>query len=181
AGVVAYLQRADLARLRVNHPGVPDTAGDAVRQPLRTRLLTPARAALAFVTVMVVLSPIGLLAPGGAFGEAAPADLDLKKYGLSTIPKALEKYNGWWSHTLLGGYGFNSGDHPTVGYVVSAVVGTAVVATAIFLVGTLVRLVLRRRGHRPAAGPGEPGGSGGPRERGGSGEPAAAEQVGARP
>lgn len=168
AGVVAYLQRADIARLRVNHPGIPDTAGDAVRQPLRTRLLTPARTALAFVAVMVVLSPIGLLAPGGAFGEAAPADLDLKKYGLSAIPKGLEKYNGWWSHTLLGGYGFTSGDHPTVGYVVSALVGIAVVATAIFLVGTLVRLVLRRRGHRPAGDPG------------GSGESSAAERVGAR-
>lgn len=165
-GVVAYLQRADIARLRVNHPGIPDAAGDTVRQPLRTRVLTPARTALAFVTVMVVLSPIGLLAPGGAFGEDAPADLDLKNYGLSAVPKGLEKYNGWWSHTLLNGYGFNSGDHPNIGYIVSAVVGIVVVGIAIFLIGSFIQLILRRRG-RGQANTATP--------------PATAEQVGAAP
>ena len=36
---------------------------------------------------MVLLTPLGLLAPGGAFGEDAPEDLDLGKYGLSAVPE----------------------------------------------------------------------------------------------
>ncbi len=35
-------------------------------------------------------------------------------------PGGLNKYNGFWSHTLLGGYGFAGGQDPTLGYLVSA-------------------------------------------------------------
>ena len=40
-----------------------------------------------------VLTPLGLLAPGGAFGEDAPANLDLAKYHLSAVPNGLAKYS----------------------------------------------------------------------------------------
>lgn len=143
AGVVAYLQRADVTRLIPNHPGVAITSADVVGRPRR---LTPARVAVGFIAVMVALTPLGLLAPGGAFGEDSPQDLDLSKYGLNAIPSGLEKYNGYWSHSLLGGYGFNSGDHPNIGYVVSAVVGIAVIALAIFVIGRTVQFVAERRG-----------------------------------
>ena len=149
AGVVAYLQRADVSRLAINHPGIPITAADA---PARRSRLTPGRAAVGFIFVMVLLTPLGLLAPGGAFGEDAPNALNLHKLGLSAIPTGLAKYNGIWSHALLDGYGFHNGDNPDLGYVVSAIVGVAVIGMAIFLIGKLAQLLLRRRSSR-SAGP----------------------------
>lgn len=144
AGVLAYLQRADVTRLAASHPGVPVRPQDAV--PSAAGRFTPGRVALGFVALMVVLTPLGLLAPGGAFAEAAPANLDLTSLGLRSVPSGLAQYNGLWSHALLGGYGFGSGDDRVLGYLVSAVVGIAVVALVILLIGTVLRRVLARRG-----------------------------------
>ena len=148
AGVIAYLQRADVPLLRLNHPGV---ALDNFGAPRRPHRITAARAAFAFVATMVLLTPLGLLAPGNAFGETAPNDLDLGSLGLSSIPVGLERYSGFWSHTLLGDYGFASGTHPRLGYLVSAVVGTVVVALAILLMGKAAELAYGRRRIRSAA------------------------------
>jgi cobalt/nickel transport system permease protein len=141
AGVVAYLARANLPLLRINHQAVPETEAD--RAPPRK---LGWRWALVGLGVMVVLAPLGLLAPGGAFGEDAPGHLDLSRYGLRAVPAGLERYSSFWSHTLLGGYGFNSGDRPVIGYLVSAVVGIAVIAVAILAAFGVFRL-LRRDPH----------------------------------
>ncbi len=139
-GVVAYLQRANLPLLRINHPGVVDT--DEELAPTRKR---PAlRWALIGLTTMIVLSPLGLLAPGTAYGEDAPDELDLGKYGLNAIPSGLDKYNGFWKHTLLPDYGFSSGSHANLAYVLSAIFGALVVGAAIFLLVAAMRALTRR-------------------------------------
>jgi cobalt/nickel transport system permease protein len=153
AGVVTYLQRADIGRLAINHPGIAFEATEHAG-----RRLSPARVAIGFVVIMIALCPIGLLAPGGAFGEDAPSALNLHKLGLSTVPTGLSKYYGLWSHALLGGYGFHNGDHPNIGYIVSAVVGTAVIGLVIFLIGTTLQWLLRRRAASPR--PSTPQGAG---------------------
>ena len=142
AGVLAYLARADVLRLVANHPGVPIVAGDSEPRPVR---LSPGRVAAGFIAAITVLTPIGLLAPGGAFGEDAPGDLNLGTLGLSAIPEGLNRYNGFWSHTLLRGYGFADGQNLTLGYWVSAMVGIAVVGIGVFAIGRAVTLVARRR------------------------------------
>jgi cobalt/nickel transport system permease protein len=142
-GVFAYLARADPGRLATTHPRIPVTVADATA-PTRRRTLTPGRFAAGFIAVMVLLTPLGLLAPGGAFGEDAPADLDLHKLGLQAIPTGLSRYNGFWSHTLLGGYGFGDGQHANVGYILSAVVGIAVIAVPIFGLGKAIERFARR-------------------------------------
>ncbi len=141
-GVLAYLARADVTRLVPNHRGIPVTADEAAPH---SRRWTPARVAIGFIAVMVVLTPLGLLAPGGAFGEDAAGDLDVGGLGLAAVPTGLAKYNGFWSHTLLGGYGFKDGQHQDLGYILSAVVGITVVALVIFGVGKLVEHGARRR------------------------------------
>ncbi len=81
AGVIAYLQRANLPILRLNHDAVPETDAD----------LAPARAigwrwAIVGLGALVALTPLGLIAPGRAFGEDSPGDLDLHRYHLDAVP-----------------------------------------------------------------------------------------------
>lgn len=149
AGVFAYLAKSNHSVLSATHPPAATTGSTSGSR------LTPARIALGFVALMVVLTPLGLLAPGGAFGEEAPEDLDLAALGLSAIPEGMNRYTGFWSHTLLGDYGFSSGDNAVPAYWISAIVGIVVVGGAIYLLG---RLVTRGRdgtstGDRPAPGP----------------------------
>ncbi len=138
-GIIAYLQRANLPLLKLNHSDVPVTDEELVKKPMGWRW------AMIGLAVMIVLTPIGLLAPGGAFGEDVPADLDLAKYHLSAVPTGLDKFSSFWSHTLLGGYGFNSGDHPVIGYLVSAFVGILFISIFVFGFIFVVRLVTGRR------------------------------------
>jgi cobalt/nickel transport system permease protein len=125
AGIIAYLQRANLPLLRLNHAGVAVTDAELVKQRLGWRW------ALVGVAGMIALTPLGLLVPGGAFGEDAPQDLNLGKYGLHAVPEGLNRFSTFWSHAVLGGYGFHDGQHPVIGYLVSAVVG-------ILIIGVLV-------------------------------------------
>jgi cobalt/nickel transport system permease protein len=138
--IVAYLQRANLPLMRFNHPGVP--VDDAA-------LVKKARSAWSWAVIglgtMVVLTPLGLLAPGGAFGEDAPVDLNLSKYHLDAVPSGLNEYNDFWTHTVLGGYGFASGSHANLGYLLSALVGIVAVGVAVFVIVTAVRIVTGRR------------------------------------
>ncbi|MEO6703393.1 MAG: cobalt transporter CbiM, partial [Jatrophihabitantaceae bacterium] len=121
AGVLAYLQRANIALLRVNHPNVAlDEASRTSARQLKQRRLKPIQLALAAVALMVALTPIGLLAPGSAFGESSPQDLNLAKYHLSAVPDGLQRYNGFWHHAVFNGYDFGNDAHPALGYLVSA-------------------------------------------------------------
>ena len=140
--VVTYLQRANLPLMKVNHPYAPLPGEDAAP---RSRLPRPGLAAGIAVAVMALLTPLGLLAPGGAFGEDAPGDLNLHGLGLSAIPAGLNRYNGFWQHTLFPDYGFASGAHPTLAYIVSAIIGIAIVGIVIFGVALLARAVFGRR------------------------------------
>lgn len=69
AGVVAYLQRADPALLRGTAPGA--VAADAADSASGWGSTKPLWAALA---VLMILTPLGILAAGSAWGEWAPED-----------------------------------------------------------------------------------------------------------
>ena len=144
AAVVTYLQRANLPLLQVNHPGVPVDAEAAAAEGSRRRRLRPTVVAGAVMALLVVLTPLGLLAPGGAFGEDAPEDLDLQKLGLSSVPEGLNKYNGIWHNAIFNGYDFTGDSHPTLGYIISAVVGLLVVGVVVFAIAKLVALLAHR-------------------------------------
>jgi cobalt/nickel transport system permease protein len=138
-GVIAFLQRANIPVLRINHPDVHFDGEIPDRRPLGWRW------ALIGFGVLVVLTPLGLLAPGGAFGEDSPANLDLGKYNLKAVPTGLARWSSFWDHAVLRGYGFSRGEHPNIGYIVSAAVGMAVIAVGVYLVFLAVRLVGRVR------------------------------------
>ena len=142
AGVVAYLQRANLPLLRINHGVLTESGATVPRRPVRWR------GVLISLGVMVALTPIGLLAPGTAFGEGAPKDLDPHKYHLAGVPSGLRHYAGFWHNAIFSGYDFKHDAHPTVGYVVSAFVGVAAIALVVVLGFAIVRLARRSRGGR---------------------------------
>ncbi len=92
---------------------------------------------------LIVLVPLGLLAPGGAFGEGSAEDIK-KVFGF--VPKGLEALGGHF-HALLQDYGVpdsrfsaNAPDlfHQSIGYYVAAVVGVAIIAAITCLVGRLI-------------------------------------------
>jgi cobalt/nickel transport system permease protein len=139
-GVIAYLQRANLPVLRINHREVPDT-DVAVSSNTGVRW----RWAWIGLGTMVLLTPLGLLAPGGAFGEDAPDDLDLQRYHLDAVPHGLQHYAGFWHNALFDGYGFTDDAHPNVGYVVSALFGTAVIGAVLYVTFKVVQLLQRHR------------------------------------
>jgi cobalt/nickel transport system permease protein len=138
-GVVAFLQRANIPVLKINHPNVQLDGEIPDRRPLGWRW------ALIGLGVLVVLTPLGLLAPGGAFGEDSPQGLDLGRYNLRAVPTGLARWSSFWDHSVLGGYGFRSGEHPNIGYILSAVIGMAVIAVGVYFVFIVVRVVGRVR------------------------------------
>ncbi|MGZ4707556.1 MAG: cobalt transporter CbiM [Acidimicrobiales bacterium] len=197
AGVVADLQRENLPVLRINRaarppdessvgqvsePGEPEcepVAGDVELEPVGRRAEPVGRGrsawawAVAGIAVLALITPLGLLASGGAFGEGAPSDLDLGRYGLNAVPSGLDRYNRFWSHSLLGGYGFESGQNATLGYLLSAVVGIVVISLVVLLAWWAVRLVgrLRSAGAAGATGSVGPTGSAGSVASGSSDRP----------
>ena len=108
AGVISYLQRANVPVLRINHAAIPVTDED--RAPVHRLGWRWAWIGLA---TLVLLTPLGLLAPGGAFGEDAPEDLDLHRYHLDAVPHGLQHYAGFWHNALFDGYDFTGDEHPT--------------------------------------------------------------------
>jgi cobalt/nickel transport system permease protein len=121
AGVIAYLQRANLPLLRINHRGIPDS----VDRPAPARTGRRVRGVAIGLAVMVVLTPLGLLAPGTAFGE--------------------NKRSGYWRHALLDGYGLPGVRDHAVGYLVSAAVGVVLIGGVVLAVAALVRAGDRSR------------------------------------
>jgi cobalt/nickel transport system permease protein len=155
-GVIAYLQRANLPILRINHPGLPDAAGQCVADDRRAVERRPRlRGIFIGLAGLVALVPLGLLASGGAFGEDSPSALDLRKYGLDAVPTGLQRYSDFWSSALFPGYDFEHGSHPNLGYYASAVIGTVLIAGVVvagFRVAAVSRHRRDRRGRRDRPG-----------------------------
>jgi cobalt/nickel transport system permease protein len=140
AGVIAYLQRANLPVLRINHRGTTERDADLVASPrLGWKWGFVGLGAVAF------LAPLGLLAGGGAFGEEQPDRLDLQRYHLQAVPDGLARYAGFWHHAIFSGYDFKHDAHPAVGYIVSAFVGMVVIALAILGAFAVLRRLRDRR------------------------------------
>ncbi len=101
SGVVAYLQRADPALLRFSAPDAPADS------PARPAFSTPRKLWFA-LAVLAVLTPLGLLATGAAFGESTV----LKRIWTAPIPG--------YTPALVPSASF--------GYILSALLGVALIA-----------------------------------------------------
>jgi cobalt/nickel transport system permease protein len=122
AGVVAYLQKSEPALLKRTAPGASEdipAAGDL-------RRLWFALAAL------LILTPLGILATGSAWGESPP----------SPMPRGLRALASFWTAPMPG-YAPPFLKSPAFGYLLSAMTGTGLILLVTLFAGLIVR---RRRG-----------------------------------
>jgi cobalt/nickel transport system permease protein len=121
AMVVAYLQRSNPAVLETaERPALAAEAGSFSK--LRWFLLG--------MVIMVVASPLGLLAPGTAWGEWGAEELT--GLGFSSIPSGLERLSGIWGAPLAD-YDLPALGNANLGYILSALLGIIVTALVIWL------------------------------------------------
>jgi cobalt/nickel transport system permease protein len=145
AGVVAYLQAADPALLRSTSGLSLDAAGESLA-------LRPAGGSLRrlwiAVAALMLLTPLGILAAGTAWGEWSPSELartsaqsQLAKSAPSTVPTGLQKLANLWTAPFPA---------YAPGFVKSR--GFGYLLSAMFAVGVLLALslLLQRWGQRRA-------------------------------
>jgi cobalt/nickel transport system permease protein len=124
--VVALLIRTNMPALEMFYEPqvVPETNSFSKWRPLWIILIS-----------LIVISPIGLLAPGTAWGEWGAEELT--GLGLSFIPEGLARLSGFWSAP------FPDYDVPALGnantaYILSAIVGILIIFGVVWLFSTLL-------------------------------------------
>jgi cobalt/nickel transport system permease protein len=153
SGMVAYLQRTDPGLLRLTAPDAPssiepirpvDAGQDALRLPV-TRKLWLALAAL------LILTPLGILAVGSAWGEWSTqdfADPQVRREIAAAshnqlppvvAPRGLERLSSIWS-APLSRYAPSFIRSPSFGYVVSASVGVGLIVALTLLLNRMLAL-----------------------------------------
>jgi len=85
---------------------------------------------------LVALTPIGLLAPGTAWGEWSRGEL--QNLGLGYIPGGFDQWSSFWN-APLSRYDLPALNNSTAGYLLSALLGVAVVVGAIFGLGWMLQ------------------------------------------
>jgi hypothetical protein len=90
------------------------------------------------LAILIVLTPLGLLAQGTAFGEWGSTEL---QQTLGYVPEGIKSGETLW-HAIFSGYsipGFgNSFLHLNIGYILSAVIGIALIYTATLTLGKII-------------------------------------------
>lgn len=123
--VVAFLQRSNSAVLMTGTPAAPveRTGGMSLRW------------LWIGLAVLIIATPLGLLAPGTAWGEWG-AD-ELTNLGFSKVPAGLERLSSLWGAPLAD-YEVPFLGNANLGYLISAVVGIAVVVLVVWLFSRLL-------------------------------------------
>jgi cobalt/nickel transport system permease protein len=126
--VVAYLLRANRSALEiVSKPQVTSEMSGFAKW----------RALWIGLAVLIVIVPIGLLAPGTAWGEWGAEELT--GLGLTFIPQGMEKLSSLWSAPMPD-YDVPALGNANLSYIFSAVVGIIVIAVVVWLFTMLVTI-----------------------------------------
>ncbi|MEI7770845.1 MAG: cobalt transporter CbiM [Chloroflexales bacterium] len=151
-GVVAYLQRSEPTLLKLTAPGAAEEGMAEVAQRGGWRAVRPL---LIMLAVMMILSPLGLVATGTAWGEWAPADFANTQTRQeiqagsgdvappAAVPPGLERLSGVWSAVLPDYDPFRTQNVSLqrIGYVISALVGGGLILLAFLLISWVAQLV----------------------------------------
>ena len=151
SGMVAYLQRTDPGLLRLTAPNAPASdepiraAGDAMRLPTGRKLWLA-------LAALLILTPLGILAVGSAWGEWSARDFSdpqaRREIAAAShnqapppaAPRGLERLSSVWT-APLSRYAPSFIRGASFGYLVSAMVGVGlIIALALLLNWVLARL-----------------------------------------
>jgi len=126
--VVVYLQRANQSALEFAKKAeiTPELSGFAIWRAMWIGL-----------AVLIVLVPIGLMAPGTAWGEWGTEQFS--SLGLAFIPEGMAKLSGLWSAPLPD-YDLPALKNANLGYILSGIVGTIVIGIVAWLFTMLVTI-----------------------------------------
>lgn len=139
-GVVAYLQRSDASLLKLTAPDAPDLNSAPVSGWRTTRPLWIGLA------VLMILTPLGLLAAGTAWGEWSSEDFadpqvreqianaSQQQPPPATPPQGLERLSKVWTAPLPD-YAPPFLSSPQFGYIMSAMFGTGLILAVFLLIG----------------------------------------------
>jgi cobalt/nickel transport system permease protein len=124
---VTYLTRSAPELLQV---AVPETQS----RPLPV-LWSRIRTMWVLVAVLIILTPLGLLAPGTGWGEWSSDQL--KEIGLGFVPLGLRKMEGIWN-AIFQGYSL-PGLGENTGYILSALLGVILIGIVFWILTMLGR------------------------------------------
>lgn len=88
------------------------------------------------LVILIILTPLGLIAQGSAWGEWASEELIAV---LGYAPEGLKRLEGLWA-SIMPGYnipGFDSPAKSAMGYVISAALGSGLIVLIIYLTGKI--------------------------------------------
>lgn len=149
-GVVAYLQRSDPSLLKLTAPDAPDINASETSGWRATRPLWIGLAAL------MILTPLGLLAAGTAWGEwsaqdfadpAARSEIAAASHNQApppAAPEGLARLASIWTAPMPD-YAPPFMSSPTFGYVLSAMFGAGTIILFFFIIGWIGRIFSRQR------------------------------------
>ncbi len=124
--IVAYLMRANQPALEmVNKAHIPPETSSFARW----------RALWIGLVALIVITPLGLLAPGTAWGEWGAEELT--KLGLSFVPQGLAQLSGLWSAPMPD-YDVPALGNANLAYILSAFIGILVTVGVVWLFSLLV-------------------------------------------
>jgi cobalt/nickel transport system permease protein len=159
-GLVAYLQRTEPTLLKLTAPGVPEVTEEAVRELASQGGWLTTRALWGTVAALMILTPLGLLAAGIAWGEWGVEDFNDPEVRQqitaasgnqpppAQIPQGLERLASVWTAPIPD-YAPPFIRTPAFGYILSAMVGTGLIILTFLLVGWLAGKI---RGHEVTVG-----------------------------
>ncbi len=155
-GVVAYLQRADPSLLKLTAPNAHEV-DEGIADVTRRGGWRVARPLLIGLAVLMVLSPLGLLAVGTAWGEWGASDYADPAMRQQIIvasgqqappaqaPKGLAQLSSIWTAPIPD-YAPPWMQSAEFGYIMSAIVGAGLIILVFFLLSRVARLVRHGRG-----------------------------------
>jgi len=126
SGIVAYL-------LKTNKPALVINQQHAVS--VETGSFVKWRALWMGLVALIIISPLGLLAPGTAWGEWGAGELS--SLGLSYIPAGLEKLSSFWSAPMPD-YELPILGNTSIAYVFAALVGVLIILLVFWLFSVLI-------------------------------------------
>jgi cobalt/nickel transport system permease protein len=140
----AFLTVLVLAYLRRSNPTILEAA-EKPAQAVESAGIGKLRRLWVVLLVLAVVSPLGLLAPGTAWGEWGTEELT--KMGLQAIPVGIARLSGIWGAPLQN-YNLPALGNSNLGYILSAFLGILVVSVVAWLSTKIMILHPKRQSRK---------------------------------